>query len=90
MTKSIPLARVKADDPVVLRQFLQKDRVVKPPKAVAPIKLPKRIWRPLSTNQRMLIVRMRWTGLSFKDIGILTKINQVTCRAVYRSYYVNG
>ena len=28
--------------------------------------------------------------MSFREIGVLTKINQITCRAVYRSYYVNG
>ena len=87
---TIPTVKVKADDPEVLRQYLKKDEVVKPPKAVVPIKLPKRIVRPLSTSTRMLIVRMRWSGLNWREIGNQTKINQITCRAVYRSYYLNG
>ena len=66
---TIPTVKVKADDPEVLRQYLKKDEVVKQPKAVVPIKLPKRIVRPLSTSTRMLIVRMRWSGLNWREIG---------------------
>ena len=90
MVREIPRAKVRPDAIDSLREYLTKDKVYKPPKAVVPVKLPKRIWRPLSTAQRLLIVRMRWSGLTFSEIGLMLKINQITCRAVYRSYYVNG
>ena len=38
----------------------------------------------------MLIVKLRWSGLSFKEIGLMTNVNQMTCNSAYRSFYTNG
>ena len=87
---AIPWANVRPAPIEELRRYLQKDAQPRQPAKPKPIVLPRKVKRPLTTGQRMLIVQMRWQKWSWKDIQKSIGIHANTCQAVYRTYYVNG
>ena len=90
MVRDIPRARVRAAPVAELRRYLTRGSQPKQPRPTRPVKIPRQVRRQLSTGQRMLVVQLRWQGMTWRQIYTATSIKQQTARAVYQSYYLNG
>ena len=76
---AIPWANVRKAPIAELRQYLHKDYQPRQPAKVKPIIIPRKVRRPLTTGQRLLIVHMRWSGLSWKDMSQSIGVHPNTC-----------